>query len=127
MSEALAAEVVPWHIQVSILQPGMYRSDWQTTNLDVCEAFREGRSVYQRGVERSLTGFRELARTRPGSDAVAAALGDIVQLQQPLPLRWPIGDDCVRLIRQRRLTADDEWERTMRGYGWGFTPEEVDS
>ena len=125
MSEALAAEVVPWGLQVTILQPGMYRSDWQTTNLDVAAAFREGRSRYQQAVERSLTQFRELARTRPGSDAVAAALGDIVQLQQPLPMRWPIGDDCLRMIPLRRRTPDEEWERLMRGYGWGFEPGEV--
>jgi NAD(P)-dependent dehydrogenase (short-subunit alcohol dehydrogenase family) len=118
MSEALAGELIPWNIQVTILEPGMYRSDWQTTNLDVCEAVREGRSAYQAGVERSLRQFRELAKTRPGSEAAAAAMADIVELQQPLPLRWPIGEDCIRMIPQRRRTPDDEWERLMRGYGW---------
>jgi NAD(P)-dependent dehydrogenase (short-subunit alcohol dehydrogenase family) len=125
MSEALAGELRPWGVEVTILEPGMYRSDWQTTNLDVCEAVRDGRSPYQAGVTRALENFRALARTRPGSDAVAAALGDIIELEQPLPLRWPIGDDCVRLIRERRTTPDEEWERRMRGNGWGFTKAEV--
>ena len=125
MSEAMAAELLPWNVQVTILEPGMYRSDWQTTNLDVSAAVREGRSPYQVGVNRALGQFRALARTRPGSDAVAAAMADIVELQQPLPLRWPIGDDCVRLIRERKLTPDDEWERRMRAVGWGFTKDEV--
>jgi short-subunit dehydrogenase len=126
MSEALAGELLPWNIQISILQPGMYRSDWQTTNLDVCAAYRDGTSPYAQGIERQLDGFRALAITRPGSDAVAAALADAVELQQPLPLRWPIGDDCVRLIRRRRMAADDDWEREMRGFGWGFTAAEVE-
>jgi short-subunit dehydrogenase len=125
MSEALAGELLPWNVQVMILEPGMYRSDWQTTNLDVCGAVRDGSSAYAKGVSRSLEQFRALAATRPGSDAVAMAIADIIELEQPLPLRWPIGDDCVRMIRQRRLTPDDEWERTMRAYGWGFTREEV--
>ena len=126
MTEALAGELLPWNVQVTILEPGMYRSDWQTTNLDVSIAVREGKSPYGKGVERALAQFRSLARTRPGSDAVAAAMADIVELQQPLPLRWPIGNDCVQMIRERRMTPDDEWERRMRGYGWGFTAGEVE-
>ncbi|MCC7364436.1 MAG: SDR family oxidoreductase [Dehalococcoidia bacterium] len=118
MSEALADEVEQWGIQVCILQPGMYKSDWQTGNLDVCETVREGRSRLQAGVDRMLAEFRERAATRPGSDAVAAALADIAQLQQPLPLRWPIGDDAIRFIAARRTTADDDWEHQMRAAGW---------
>jgi NAD(P)-dependent dehydrogenase (short-subunit alcohol dehydrogenase family) len=126
MSEALAGELAPWNVQVCIMQPGMYRSDWQTTNLDVCAAFREGRSAYRRGIERQLNEFRARAITRPGSDAVAAAMADAVELQQPLPLRWPIGDDVVRLLPRRRLLSDDDWEQQLRGFGWGFRPEEME-
>ena len=126
MSEALADEVGPWGVQVTAIQPGMYRSDWQTTNLDVCATYRQGRSAYARGVKRSLEQFRALAATRPGSDAVGAAMADIVQLQQPLPLRWPIGDDALRVIQLRRTTPDEEWERRLREAGWGFAPPEVD-
>ena len=125
MSEALAGELLPWNVQVCILEPGMYRSDWQTTNLDVCQRYRAGQSAYARGVDRALAQFRDVAKTRPGSDAVAAAMADIVHLQQPLPLRWVIGDDAYRMVRQRRMTSDEEWERTMRGFGWGFRPEEM--
>lgn len=126
MTEALADEVGPWGVQVTAIQPGMYRSDWQTANLDVCATFREERSAYARGVQRSLEEFRALAATRPGSEAVAAAMADIVELQQPLPLRWPIGDDAIRVIQLRRSTPDEEWEQRVRQAGWGFRAEEVD-
>ncbi len=120
LSESMIDEVASFGVQISILQPGMYRSDLQTTNLDVCQSLRTGSSAYQRGVERALREFRDLAATRPGSDAVAAAIADIVQLQQQLPVRWPVGEDCLRLIRLRRSTLDDEWEAQMRAEGWGF-------
>ncbi len=120
MSEALATEVAPWGIQVSVLEPGRYASDWQTNNLDVCAALREGRSNYQAGAQRMLDEFRAQAATRPGSDAVGAAMADIIQLQQNLPLRWPIGEDAVRIIRLRQTTPDDEWERRMLAEGWGL-------
>ena len=120
MSEGLAGELVAWGVQVTILEPGMYTSDWQTTNLDVCERVRTGASAFTQATERAIGGFRALAATRPGSDAVAAAIADIVQLQQPLPLRWPVGEDCLRMIADRRRASDDEWEARMRAAGWGF-------
>ena len=125
MSEALSDELAPFGVQVTVLEPGMYRSDWQTTNLDVCETARNGRSPYQKGVERSLEAFRARAITRPGSDAVGAAIADIVQMQQPIPLRWPIGDDAVRMLEARRTTSDDQWESQMRAAGWGFTEDDL--
>jgi NAD(P)-dependent dehydrogenase (short-subunit alcohol dehydrogenase family) len=45
MSEALRFEVGGLGVEVCILEPGMFRSDWQTTNLDVSGALREGRSA----------------------------------------------------------------------------------
>ncbi len=125
MSEALADEVAPFGAQVTILQPGQYRSDWQTRGLDVCAAVREGRSAYQPGVERRLAEFRAVAATRPGSDAVGMAIADAVQLQQRLPVRWPLGEDALRLIPARRATPDDVWERERRAEGWGLTAEDM--
>ena len=115
-----------WGVQVTILEPGMYASDWQT---DEPRRVRGGPHRRQRrtaaATERAVAGFRALAATRPGSDAVAAAIADIVQLQQPLPLRWPVGEDCVRMITDRRRATDDEWEARMRAAGWGFRPDDV--
>ena len=125
MSEALADEVAPFGVQVTILQPGQYRSDWQTSSLDVCAAVREGRSAYQPGVERKLEEFRAVAATRPGSGAVGMAIADAVQLQQRLPVRWPLGEDALRLIPARRATPDDVWERERRAEGWGFTMDDM--
>ena len=125
MSEGLADEVAPFGVQVTVLQPGQYRSDWQTRGLDVCAAVREGRSAYQPGVERLLAEFRAVAATRPGSDAVGMAIADAVQLQQRLPLRWPLGEDALRLIPARRTTPDDVWERECRAEGWGLTADDM--
>ncbi len=115
MSEALRYEVSRWGVDVTILEPGMYRSDWQTTNLDVAEAVREGRSAYQASAEHALAEFRKRAATRPGSRSVACAVADIVELVQPLPMRWPIGEDTVQTIRLREAMTDLEWEERLRG------------
>jgi NAD(P)-dependent dehydrogenase (short-subunit alcohol dehydrogenase family) len=125
MSEGLRDELVAWGVSVVVLEPGMYASDWQTAGLDVCEAMRSGRSPYQRPATRALEAFRVRAASRPGSDAVAAAIGDIIQLPQPVPLRWSVGEDCLRMLRDRGRLTDEEWESRMRGEGWGFAPDQV--
>ena len=125
MTEGLRDELVAWGVAVTVLEPGMYASDWQTAGLDVCEAMRAGRSPYQQPAIRALEAFRARAATRPGSDAVAAAIADIIQLPQPVPLRWLIGEDCVRMVRDRSRMTDEEWETLMRGEGWGFAPGDV--
>ena len=56
---------------------------------------------------------------------MAAAIADIVQLQQPPPLRWPVGEDCVRMLRDRGRLTDEDWERVMRSQGWGFAAGDV--
>jgi NAD(P)-dependent dehydrogenase (short-subunit alcohol dehydrogenase family) len=121
LTEALREELVAWGVTVTALEPGMYASDWQTSGPDVCEEVRTGRSPYTAAAMRALHSFRQLAATRPGSDAVAAAIADIVQLQQPPPLRWPVGEDCVRMLRDRNRMTDEEWEDHVRGQGWGVT------
>lgn len=115
MSEALRYEVSRWGVDVTILEPGMYRSDWQTANLDVAAAVREGRSVYQQSAEHALAEFRKRAATRPGSRSVATAVADIVELVQQLPMRWPVGEDTVQTIRLREAMTDQEWEERLRG------------
>ncbi|MCY3568881.1 MAG: SDR family oxidoreductase [Chloroflexi bacterium] len=115
ISEALRYEVSRWNIDVTILEPGMYASDWQTTNLDVAAAIREGRSPYQESSEHALAAFRKRAATRPGSRSVATAVADIVELEQQLPMRWPIGEDTVHTIRLREAMTDIEWESRVRG------------
>jgi hypothetical protein len=67
--------------------------------------------------------FRSLAITRPGSDAVAVAIADIVELQQPLPMRWPVGEDTYRALTTRTQMTDEQWEswiRTSGGYRSAF-------
>ena len=115
MSEALRYEVSRWGVDVTILEPGMYASDWQTTNLDVAAAVREGRSPYQQSAEHALQTFRKRAATRPGSRSVATAVADIIELEQQLPMRWPIGEDTIQTIRLREAMTDQEWEERVRG------------
>ena len=119
MSEAVRLEVAGSGLQVTILEPGMFVSDWQTSSLAVSRVVREGRSRFQQVVDETLEAFRARAATRPGSRAVAVAVADIVELEQPLPMRWPVGEDTHELIALRNASTDSQWEeilKTSEGY-----------
>lgn len=120
LGEALRYEVSRWGVQVTLVEPGMTSGDWQLSSLDVAERIRTGLSPYQESVDPALLAFRERTRTRPGARAVGAIVADMVEIEQPLPLRWPIGDDTQRIFDTRALSTDDQWERMLRSEGATF-------
>ena len=48
---------------------------------------------------------------------VEAAAADIVELEQPLPLRWPVGDDTLQMLDLRVRPRDPEWDDFLRTRG----------
>jgi hypothetical protein len=74
-------------------------------------------------VEAQLAAFGAGINSRPGARTVGVALADMVELEQPLPLRWPMGNDVYEAwARRDRLTAS-QWEAHMRtapGYWSAF-------
>ncbi|WP_183407787.1 SDR family oxidoreductase [Nocardioides marmoriginsengisoli] len=114
MSEALRYEVDRFNIKVTMLEPGMYKSDWATTSLAVCDALSAGTSPYQESAEKALDAFRVMAETRPGPEAVGMVMADMVELQQNPPVRIPIGEDAFRLTMARTFASDDAWEKSMK-------------
>jgi len=108
MSEALRYEVQHFGIDVTLLEPGMYVSDWQFGSLDV-DTSRSG-GVYQEVTRRTLELFRARAETRPGSRTIGSTVADIVELEQRLPMRWPVGEDTFELFALREALTDAQWE-----------------
>ncbi|MBO0732709.1 MAG: SDR family oxidoreductase, partial [Acidimicrobiaceae bacterium] len=117
LSEGLRFEVGALGVQVCIVEPGMFASDWQTSNLAVTE-YADG-EAYDELVQLRLASFRALAATRPGSASVAAALADIVDLRQPLPMRWPVGYEASRDIGIRATRSEEEWDHLRRSGALG--------
>ena len=117
LTEGLRFEVGALGVQVCMLEPGMFASDWQTGNLEIAEGVDA--DGYADLVTNRLKAFRELASTRPGPASVAAALADIVDLQQPLPLRWPVGNDAVHQVPIRSSVSDEEWDQLCRSGALG--------
>jgi NAD(P)-dependent dehydrogenase (short-subunit alcohol dehydrogenase family) len=113
VSEAMRQEVGHWGIQVVLMEPGVYRSGYHDS-LAVAEKLKDGTSRYDAIVRRVMEIHLPLAASRPGPQTIASTMADAVEIEQPLPLRWPIGEDTHQLLAMRRAFTDAEWEATLR-------------
>jgi len=109
MSEALAAEVAHLGIRVTIVEPGAFRTDFNTRSLRWSEPMPD----YTQFMGPELEEFEAFRGNEPGdpcraAEAIIAAVG----LDDP-PLRLPLGADAFREIRaylRTRLTELDATE-----------------
>ena len=90
-SEVLAYEVKRFGIKVTVVEPGAYRTDWQTTSLRVGGTD----STYGEGVDKALAAFREHAATMPDPGELVEGVAKLVESTEPRfhnPI-GPEGDD----------------------------------
>ena len=117
MSEALAAEVAHLGIRVTIVEPGAFRTDFNTRSL----CWSEPMPDYTEFMGPELEEFEAFRGNEPGDPSRAAqAIIAAVGLADP-PLRLPLGADAFSEIRaylQTRLAELDATE--LIGADTGF-------
>jgi NAD(P)-dependent dehydrogenase (short-subunit alcohol dehydrogenase family) len=105
-SEALAAEVAPLGIRVTIVEPGAFRTDFGIRSLVAAEPIRDYDATA--GVVRRR--FASMDPAGLGDPGLGAELIlDVVQSPEP-PLRLPLGADSVAQIRAALAGRQEELE-----------------
>jgi NAD(P)-dependent dehydrogenase (short-subunit alcohol dehydrogenase family) len=108
ISEALAHELAPTGVKVTIVEPGTFATEF-ATNLSVVLPDE----VYAPTVGKFLQDFSELPPEAFGDpEAVADAVMAVTALEEP-PLRLAVGADAIENIRaslRSRLAELDRWE-----------------
>jgi NAD(P)-dependent dehydrogenase (short-subunit alcohol dehydrogenase family) len=109
-SESLAREVAPLGIKVTIIEPGLFRTDFLGSSMRETPLSAD----YQRTVGQALRSWEQIAGHEPGDPAKAAqAIIAIVDERQP-PLRLLLGTDAfhvARQIDQADLAESERWEQ----------------
>lgn len=106
-SQALAAEVAPLGIGVTIIEPGAFATDFGTRSLVVADAMPEYANTV--GVVRE--GFASMDRSRIGDPIRAAeVMMEVVEAAEP-PLRLALGGDSLETIRAELAGKQAELER----------------
>lgn len=94
MSEALAQEVASLGIQVCLIEPGGFRTDWGSASM----AYAEAMEAYSETVGQRRA-FMQGGYKYPGDPQKAAlAILELVNLPR-MPLRQPLGTDATILLK----------------------------
>ncbi|WP_263359428.1 oxidoreductase [Acidicapsa ligni] len=107
-SEVLSKEVGPLGVQVTIIEPGGFRTDFAGSS----SALHEGRPEYDATVGKTARFQRDYNGKQPGDPVkAAAAILYITSVPEP-PLRLLLGSDAVRAAEQGdriRAESDLKW------------------
>lgn len=107
-SEVLSKEVAPLGINVTIIEPGGFRTDWAGSSMKQLEPLED----YQDTVGTLINHLREVAGQENGDpDKAAQAVISIAGSDNP-PLRLLLGSDAVAIARtvdQNRLAETERW------------------
>lgn len=104
--ESLAAEIKPFGIHVTIIEPGAYATDFGSPE---SLKFAQGLDVYADFKAHFFNGLRTLEKGDPA--ATPEALFQVVDAENP-PLRFFLGSHnlpSVRAAYQERLSTWEEW------------------
>jgi NAD(P)-dependent dehydrogenase (short-subunit alcohol dehydrogenase family) len=113
VSEALATEVGPLGIKVTLIEPGAFRTDWASRSMK--ESATPITEYVDVAARKDL--IKEFADHLPGDPRkVAEAVLMVTKLDEP-PLRLLLGRDVLKAMRDKiaTLTASiDQWEAVTK-------------
>jgi NAD(P)-dependent dehydrogenase (short-subunit alcohol dehydrogenase family) len=107
-SEALAQEVAPLGIKVTVLEPGGMRTDWAGSSMSIPPITEPYQQTVGAMAQR-LSGGEGNAAGDPAK--VAQVILKVIELDEP-PLRLLLGSDAVRYaaaVEKARADADARW------------------
>ncbi len=121
-SEALAAELRPFGVDVVLLEPGGVATSFAANRIPV----ELTDPAYAPVVERATAHLAGLRGKVLSPEDVAAEVAEIVDAPDP-PLRWPVGALAARLLAERCEVSDADFAAQMRAVVLGASaPSEPD-
>jgi NAD(P)-dependent dehydrogenase (short-subunit alcohol dehydrogenase family) len=106
-SESLAQEIKPLGLQLTIVEPGGFRTDWAGASM----AYATPLESYRPTVGAMRDFLQPYAGQEPGDPRKGAAVILGIAGTPDAPLRLPLGNDALAVLRQGYKASADELER----------------
>jgi NAD(P)-dependent dehydrogenase (short-subunit alcohol dehydrogenase family) len=104
-SEGLYFELKPHGVQVCLVEPGGFRTDFAKSSFEVAEGARTGGSIYANRTNALIRAFDTFATRLGDPDLVTRLLVDLCE-RRAIPMRAIVGTDA-RLMRFLRFFLPD--------------------
>jgi len=108
-TESLRHELRPFHIGVSLVEPGFFKTNIGRNRQYGAEPIND----YDPWRRRGLSSIERLESQGPGPAAVAECVLRIIESRSPA-LRYRVGTDARRYVRLRRILPASTFERGVR-------------
>jgi NAD(P)-dependent dehydrogenase (short-subunit alcohol dehydrogenase family) len=108
-SEVLAKEVAPFGVQVTIVEPGAFRTDWAAASMGIVENLHE---AYEPTVGHMAARLRESSGSQPGDPKRAAKILVDIANDPDAPLHLLLGSNALAIARgvlEERRREDEKW------------------
>jgi NAD(P)-dependent dehydrogenase (short-subunit alcohol dehydrogenase family) len=108
-SEVLAKEVAPFGVQVTIVEPGAFRTDWAGASMSIMENLHE---AYEPTVGHTAARLRKSSGIQPGDPKRAAKILVEIANNPDAPLHLLLGSDALAIARgvlEDRRREDEKW------------------
>ncbi len=115
LSDALRFEVQGFGIQVSLIEPGLIRTQFAETAVSSVDGAGDGAYArFNRAVAAMTVGAYEgpLARLGGGPESVAKTIERALTASSPKP-RYPVTPSARLIMAQRRVLPDRVWDRFL--------------
>jgi NAD(P)-dependent dehydrogenase (short-subunit alcohol dehydrogenase family) len=107
LSEALALEIKPLGIKLTIVEPGGFRTDWAGASL----AYATPLEAYRPSVGAMRDYLQPYDGQQPGDPRKAAEVILGIAGTPDAPLRLPLGNDALAVLRRGYKSSAEELER----------------
>ena len=122
LSAALAYEVAAAGIEVGVVQPGGYKTDWQTDSLWIDERSSSGESPYGAATQKSLDAFRAFSEDWPGPDDFGARLAPLVDAPSIAFWNLVMREDHQEVMHKIVTMTREEQAALFREWIPGYVP-----
>jgi hypothetical protein len=107
LSEALAQEIKPLGIKLTIVEPGGFRTDWSGASM----GYTTPLEAYRPSVGAMRDYLQLYAGQEPGDPRKAANVIIGITDEANPPLRLPLGNNALAILRHGNKASSDELER----------------